>query len=358
MSNLPAIGERFQNKTGHWFTVTEVNNCLDITIKFDHKNFTRKTKSQYIRDGSIKLPSLFIGDILKDKIGNIVTILDIDTTSRVTFRWEDGYTRVCQASVIKSGTLMREENSQRLNPSVKVGDIFVNCQGSEMTVEKYTNSQNIIISFTTPVQHSVRTTTGNLKKGNVHNKYLPTVAGVGVIGDFKIDVKSKMYRTWVGMLKRVYTPRSTTEKVTYGDCSVQKEWFEIKNFALWFNKQILKDDWHLDKDLLVLGNKMYGENTCIFLPREVNTFLTDRHNHRGDWPIGVTYHERLNKWQSTCNFDGISNYLGVFEDPLVAFEVYKKFKEGCSKILASRWEGLIDKRGISALLNYKVDISK
>lgn len=101
MSSLPLVRERYQNRNGHWFTVVEVTGCLDITAKFDYRGFVRKTKAQYIRNKSIKLPSLFVGDNFKDKTGNTVMIKDIDTTTRVTFEWEDGYTRVCQSSVLR-----------------------------------------------------------------------------------------------------------------------------------------------------------------------------------------------------------------------------------------------------------------
>ena len=356
MSSLPLVGERYQNRNGHWFTVAEVNGCLDITVKFDYRGFVRKTKAQYIRNKSVKLPSLFVGDNFKDKVGNTATIKDIDTTARVTFEWEDGYTRVCQSSVLRNCSLMREEDSGQLNPSIKEGDKFINKQGAEFYVKRYTSAANIVVEFMSPVCYSVKTSMGNIRKGHIHNKYLPTVAGVGILGDFKVDVKSKMYSTWVGMLKRVYTPRTELEVINYGDCSVQKEWLNIENFSEWFNVQNLENNWELDKDLLIKGNRVYSESTCIFLPQEINSFLTSRHNHRGAYPIGVTYHSRLNKWQAGCNFDGKSNYLGVFSDPKSAFNCYKNYKESCAKMLAVKWEGIIDKSGVEALRTYTVNI--
>lgn len=142
----------------------------------------------------------------------------------------------------------------------------------------------------------------------------------------------------------------------YADCTITPSWQWIENFSEWFYTQIVEDDFEIDKDLLVKGNKLYSPDTCVFVPRSINTFLTDRHNHRGEWPVGVTYHPRINKWQATCNFDGAPNYLGVFNCPIKAFYVYKETKESFAKVLAERWKGRVDPRAIQALENFEVSI--
>ena len=45
----------------------------------------------------------------------------------------------------------------------------------------------------------------------------------------------------------------------------------------------------LDKDLLVKGNKVYNESTCVFLPKEINSVLTKSTASRGDYLIGVCW---------------------------------------------------------------------
>jgi hypothetical protein len=355
MSKLE-VGDRFKNKQGYWYTIMDVHSPLTVIIKFDHKDFIKKTTASYARNGLIKLPSMFVGDIVHDKLGNLVTISNIDTTERITFKWEDGYERVCQSSVLKLNTLMREEHSQLLNPSVKVGDSFKNNKGDVFIVKEYIKASKIVVEFQEPVKHCVISSMGNIKRGNVGNKHTPTVCNIGIVGDCILPVKSKAYTSWVGMLKRVYNVNPNIIAPTYEDCIVSEDWFHLENYNNWFTKQYVQDNWELDKDLLVKNNKVYSSETCIFLPREINAFMTDRVNHRGEWPVGVTYHARLNKWQATCNFDSKSNYLGVFTDPTQAFLVYKEYKEGCAKVLAKRWEGLIDKRGVEALLNFTVSI--
>ena len=87
-----------------------------------------------------------------------------------------------------------------------------------------------------------------------------------------------------------------------------------------FRAWMVEQDWkgkQLDKDLLVQGNKMYSPDTCVFVDGVVNNFLTDRAAARGEWPIGVIWHERAKKFMSQCNnpFTKKYEYLGYFHLP-------------------------------------------
>jgi hypothetical protein len=356
----PKIGDRGQNKQGDWFTVISVNGCKDITVKFDKNDFIKKTESVFIRSGSIRLPKYFVGDKFTDKNGNSVTLVEIENSSKFTFEWEDGYRRICQSSVIILGTLQREEDSSQLNPEIRVGDKFLNTQGVELEVVKYEKASKITVRVHGPVEYEIVTTQGNLKRGIVHDKYSPSVAGKGIIGDAEnIDVKSQVYTSWVGMLKRCYVfydynPRA---KINYGDCSVREEFLYFPNYINWYDKQITQPGWQLDKDLLIPGNREYSAEACVFLPRALNTFLTIRKNERGPYPLGVTIHEETGHFEAACNRDGKRIYLGVYKTPEEAFVVYKKEKEAYAKDLAARWKDQIDPRAYQALMRYEVHIT-
>ena len=49
-------------------------------------------------------------------------------------------------------------------------------------------------------------------------------------------------------------------------------------------------------------------------------------------------------------------YLGVFETPKQAFQVYKQAKEDYIKEVAEEYKGKIDNRLYEALMNYEVEI--
>lgn len=353
----PKVGDRFQNNKGYWYTVVEVHRCDNIIVEFDEDKFRKKTAKHYIQSGCINLPKVRVGQWYKDKLGNDVQIVHMEGTHKVTFQWKDGYKRVCSSTVISLNTLMREEDSRRLNPHFKVGDTGKLKDGTAWEIIDYVKASNIKIRVITDPPWETTVQGGNLLTGSIKNRGKPSLFGIGILGEVDVNCDEMSYKSWAGMLKRVYHPHTDQMAITYGGCSVAEEWFRFENYLKWFNHQTVQPKWHLDKDLLVPGNKIYSPETCVFVPRAINTFLTNRHNHRGPWPVGVTYHERLNKWQASCNVHGKSEYLGVFTSPDEAFATYKVRKEQVAKELAEMWKDLIDIRAYNALMSFTVDIT-
>ena len=353
----PKVGDRFQNNQGNWYTVVEIKRCDNIIVEFDEDKFRKKTTKQYIESGRVPLPKIRVGQWHKDKLGNTVQVVSIDGSNKVTFRWEDGYERVCQSSVIHLNTLMREEDSRRLNPSFKVGDTGYLKDGTMWEIIEYPNYSKIKVKILTDPAWETTVNGGNLVSGSIKNRGKPSLFGVGILGDAEVNCYDMSYKSWAGMIKRVYTPHTEQMAITYKDCTVVNDWLRFENYLKWFEQQKVQPKWQLDKDLLVPGNKIYGPDTCIFLPREINTFLTNRYNHRGLWPVGVTYHERLNKWQASCNVHGKSEYLGVFTSPEEAFATYKVRKEQVAKDLAEMWKDRIDIKAYDALMKFEVHIT-
>lgn len=127
------------------------------------------------------------------------------------------------------------------------------------------------------------------------------VHGVGVNdyeGSVTVDGKTiKSYSTWQHMLNRCYSSKCQSKYPTYIGCSVCNEWKSFSTFKLWFDENY-KEGFHLDKDILVKGNKIYSPEFCRFVPSYLNTLLSDCGNSRGDLPLGVCKHE--NGYQSQC----------------------------------------------------------
>lgn len=156
------------------------------------------------------------------------------------------------------------------------------------------------------------------------------------------------YRKWKDMLHRCDPPSWDKKFPFHRDCTFVPEWAYLSVFKAWMEKQ----DWEgkqLDKDLLVRGNKLYGPETCCFLEKKVNCFLTDSKKVRGEWPIGVTYNKAAKKFLAHCS-DGTKSqvHLGLFECPQEAFQAWLAFKLKMAVQYASE---MTDQRAALALVD-------
>lgn len=169
----------------------------------------------------------------------------------------------------------------------------------------------------------------------------------------------KEYITWNKMLARCYSKKSNTSKPTYIDCIASENFQNYSYFYEWCQNQagFFLDGWELDKDLIINGNKIYSENSCVFLPKEINNFLLKRARFRGDYPIGVSYHKPLNKFRAQISKGRLRIHLGYFDTTEEAFLVYKSEKERHAKELATKYKDSIDNRAYNALMSYVVDIN-
>lgn len=107
--------------------------------------------------------------------------------------------------------------------------------------------------------------------------------------------------------------------------------------------------WCLDKDILGNRSKVYSPETCMFIPNRVNVFLTLRTRFRGEYPLGVTWKVKNNKFESQITYNG-NNYLGLFSDPMEAHRAWQlaKIRAGCE--LAQQYKDSHPKlyRGLNA----------
>lgn len=191
------------------------------------------------------------------------------------------------------------------------------------------------------------------------NPYRPTVFGKGYIGEgiHITSVKSKptkLYIAWNKMLERCYSTRYQEKYPTYIGCEVKDEWLNFQIFGDWYIENYI-ESFDLDKDILFKGNKVYSPETCCFVPQEINKLFTTRKNHRGEYPIGVVYHKRDNKFQAQINTNGTRKFLGYFNTPEEAFEAYKKAKEKEIKEMAKLCKGIVTDEVYQALINYKIE---
>jgi hypothetical protein len=192
---------------------------------------------------------------------------------------------------------------------------------------------------------------------------LKNICEIGYLGEVadlnKDKVYNKLYTTWFNMMQRCYDEKELIKYPTYKDCFVIDDWLCFKNFYTWaiqnYNPYTMQK-WHLDKDLLIKGNKIYSPETCCFVPQDVNSLLTKTDAKRGDLPIGVKKSYK-NRFQAVLSKGKKDVYIGYFNTIEEAFQAYKKAKEEYIKEVADKWKDQIDPRVYQALQDYKVEIT-
>ena len=243
-----------------------------------------------------------------------------------------------------------------------VGKVCKSLNSGDFKILKYNNSRNVIILFLKTGYCKVAEMK-EVRNGEVKDPYLPSVYGVGILGTkYPIRVNgvlTKEYVLWNGMLQRCYSDAYRKKRPTYEGCKVSDNFKSYEYFYEWCHKQVGfgNKGWHLDKDLLVKGNKVYSESTCIFIPSEINSLLVKSTASRGEHLIGVYWNKRNKAFVAKVSKSkGNRDYLGLFKTELEAFNAYKKAKETFVKEQANKWKGQIDVRAYEALMNYTVDI--
>lgn len=284
------------------------------------------------------------------------TIVEYTSSSNIRVRFDTGESISSQYQhFIRGG----------IKPPIKdrVGESVSTKYGETGIIIKYNNSLDIEVEMSSLNGVSkINTQYSHFKSGKIRSKFATTVYGIGCLGDTYKDVHQiKSYKHWSKMLQRCYSPIYQEKQPTYKNCTVDKQWHNFTTFNDWFNKnyyEVEDEDMQLDKDILIKGNKTYGENTCIFVPRRVNSLFTKRESKRNSLPIGVYFNNSVKKL-SVCCGDGFgkNTNLGECNTPTEGFLMYKRYKESVIKLIADSYNGKIPMNLYSAMINYEVEIT-
>lgn len=244
-----------------------------------------------------------------------------------------------------------------MKKKIEAGDVFNINSGGSVTVIDYIRGHEVVVKHNDQYGHIATVQAGSLRKGKIKNPYHPNVFGIGFIGvgEHVSGVNGKntpVYTAWKTMISRCYDPKYHARCPTYIGCSVHSDWHNFQVFAEWYKQQPRAEGWHLDKDLITEGNKIYSADTCVFVPPLINTLLSDSRGSRGDLPQGVS--RSKGKYRARLNVGGEHHELGEYTTPEKAFEIYKFAKEANVKHVADKYKNLIDPRVYSSLMRYKV----
>ncbi len=244
-----------------------------------------------------------------------------------------------------------------------VGKVCKSLNSGDFKIVKYNDSKDVEIQFL-KTWYETTVQLGSIRNGEVKDPYSPSVYSIGIVGTKYPStingVLTKEYDLWQNMLRRCYSDKYQKKRPTYIGCEVSDNFKSYEYFYDWCHKQVGFDNkgWQLDKDLLIKGNKVYSEDSCVFIPQEVNTLLTKSTSSRGEHLIGVSWHKRDKAFVAMVSRNkGQPEYLGLFKTEIEAFNAYKEAKESFVKEQANRWKDKIDIRAYNALMNYEIDIN-
>lgn len=236
----------------------------------------------------------------------------------------------------------------------------------KLIILEYVDYSNVIVEFIkTGYKTSARM--DHILAGQVKDKLTPNLFGAGVLGENNSELKGealKTYRLWQGMIARCYDTKFKSKRLTYIDCTSSENFKYFQFFKEWCNSQVgfnsLDDkglNFELDKDILIKGNKLYSENTCVFVPKEINSLFIKSVATRGELPLGVVLNKSTGKYHATIHISSRNKHLGSFNTIEQAFYAYKQAKELRIKEAANKWKDQIDPRAYQALMNYQVEIT-
>lgn len=209
--------------------------------------------------------------------------------------------------------------------TASVGDVFETNNYGAVTLVAYRGRNDCSFEFSdgTVVTGQV----GHARNGDLKNPMARTVHGVGYLGQGKYGASSHpaAYRAWNEMLERAYSPAFHARCPTYAGVTVCDEWHCLQSFGSWFDANYV-EGFHLDKDLLIEGNKQYSPDACCFVPGWLNTLLISNHISSGSvWPEGVNQKPNGRFCAQVRRYNK-NRHIGVYDTPDEAGRAYQRAK--------------------------------
>lgn len=296
-----AIGQTLENNLGLEYEIIEDLGSSYYLVKFLASGYEvsvrrDKFKTKRILDrkhaadnGSVN--EFSVGRVYMNNAGEELEVKEFINSLEVKIRFvKTGYEATVQVPNITAGAVRDKLAfiSKGGVNSESVGRTYTNNVGEEYKVIDYRSTYDIEIEFIkTGYRRSVPScmvTTGEIK-----DLLSPCIHGVGFIGDGPFNKKDYpgFYDLWRGMFERCYDEKSLEKHPTYRGCHVDSAWHNFQHFMLWAIPRF-KEGHHLDKDLKIYGNKVYGPDTCLFIPAGLNSSIAAIRLKTSGLPLGIS----------------------------------------------------------------------
>lgn len=343
------VGEVSYNRQGCKMTILNYRGTCDIDIQFEDNSITYNKRYSHFKTGNIKKYEDRLYKRQQNKLGEWMTIVRYKDSQNVDVQFDCGtiayskmYDNFLKGSIKK--------------PSMYVGETCISKEGYELKIIMLRRSDDIDILVDNKYIEYNREYC-EFTRGSVTNVYHPSVNGVGYfgVGAYNSSKYKSIYNTWSNMLDRCYNKKSSQYHMYGGrGVKVSEEWHNFQNFAKWFeynyNHETM-EGWQIDKDIMCPECLLYSESTSRFVPAEINMLFRKGFKESG-FPKGVD--RKGNKFQARIRLDGIEKYLGLKDTIEEAFLLYKFAFEEKVKNITLKYKNTLEEDIYLKLINYNL----
>lgn len=227
----------------------------------------------------------------------------------------------------------------------KKGSVYRGKYGDFEIIE-YNSKQDIVVMFLN-TGYIKSTQSSSILKGTVKDPYFKNIFDVGCVGETTTSldgVVKTSYHTWRDMIRRCYDTFTILKNPAYVGVTVCEDWLCFSNYELWYDINYIPN-FQIDKDLTIIGNRVYRPEACCFLPRRLNCIIGAKSYSGKVLPTGVSLHKRDGVFNAKC-WDGYRLvHLGDFSCANDAQEAYIVYKTNLVRSVADEYykDGIINK---------------
>lgn len=363
---MPKIGEKYPSANGGFVEIIKVYNKTKVRVRWEDGYESDKYYDQ-IKKGVNYHPihtKLKSGQIFNTKSGRKVKVIEHISAVKIIVEFEDGARNTVTKSNLEKG------NVGHPSSGIVVGQEFTTNSGWNGVVKEYIDPLNAIVKWQDGSESCE--IPKHILNGDIKPLCQPSVCGIGYFGSgeyvpasYKTGKKAPHYifKSWQRMLTRCYSEaeQQKDKSASYKGCLVTEDWHNFQNYIAWYKSQPSWEDETLQIDKDLLGNgRLYSSENCCLVPIEINIFLSGLVNLDRKLPLGVQYIRPRTSgskegYVAKSSEHGNDVYLGYYNTPEEAYEVYKKYKENRAKELASIYVDKINSKAYHALMNFSVE---
>ena len=280
------------------------------------------------RDSSMKEEKYGVGTFHETYNGTLCEVLEkIGGEKRKVRFLEDDTEIICGRNSLRLKCLVNPRNTK-----YGVGSVHKTNEGYNIRVLKTIDENYRLVKFMDRFGFELKVAHANIRNGEVSNPFHITIHGVGYIGENRNVTNRSAYICWTQMLSRCYNDKFQNIQPTYRNVKVCEEWHNFSKFEKWYidnyPHHIENIKFELDKDILQTdcSHKLYSPETTIFLPKKLNTFISNKRLNNTSGFTGVSFYKNGKRWKAQIRLfeENKTKHLGYFSTPEEASLVYQK----------------------------------